>query len=173
MDGKDVSRLSALERARGGLMIVPQGRQLFPRLTVRENLGIIAQLLKMGPDVVDEALERFPILRERAVALAGVLSGGEQQMLAVTRALMTRPRVLLLDEMMTGLGPLIVDQLVATLESLVEQGIAILLAEPEIGQLARVTGRGYIMVRGEIVQTVEEGGPSLVDAYRRAIGMHA
>src|SRR4029079_2223231 len=97
LDGEQIAGSPSVTRARNGLAIVPQGRQLFPRLTVRENLQVYADRLKLPSSAVDGALDRFPILRERARRLAGILSGGEQQMLVVSRALMTEPRAILLD----------------------------------------------------------------------------
>src|SRR5690606_30498164 len=88
LGGEQLGSLDAIDRARAGVSIVPQGRQLFPRLTVRENLQVLAEILKLSQTEVDAALDRFPILRERENRLAGVLSGGEQQMLVVSRALM-------------------------------------------------------------------------------------
>lgn len=169
IDGEDLSGLPAVERARRGLMIVPQGRQLFPRLSVRENLALMSDLLDLPPETVDEALERFPVLVERASSYAGVLSGGEQQMLVVTRALMSRPKVLLLDEMMTGLAPLIVDRLLETLGALVAQGVAVIVADPALGNWTSIVDRGYVLVRGQIVRTVEDGGLALDEAYRAAV----
>src|SRR5699024_7205940 len=96
LDGADVTHRSAKDRAKAGLALVPQGRQLFPRLSVRENLQVMANQLGLPGDRVGAAMDRFPVLKQRARHLAGVLSGGEQQMLAVTRALMTDPTVLLL-----------------------------------------------------------------------------
>jgi branched-chain amino acid transport system ATP-binding protein len=171
VDGVDVSGLRATDRARAGIALVPQGRQLFPRLTVRENLQLMADLLKLDRGTVDEALDRFPILRQRARSLAGVLSGGEQQMLVVARSLMGSPRVLLLDEMTTGLAPLVVEQLAETVADLAwGAGTAVVLAEPSLGAIRRVVDRGVVLVRGEIV--AEADGPDALDArYREALGV--
>src|SRR6185369_2841286 len=114
LDGQDLSKLTPMQRARHGVALVPQGRQLFMRMSVRENLEVMARLLGLGEAEIEAGLDRFPVLRQRARQYAGVLSGGEQQMLAVSRALMGKPRLLLLDEMVTGLAPLIVRELVAT-----------------------------------------------------------
>ena len=172
IDGDDVSGLRATERARRGIAIVPQGRQLFPRLSVRENLVVMADVLGLGTDEVEHAIDRFPILRERAKSLAGVLSGGEQQMLVVTRALMGRPRAMLLDETMTGLAPLIVAELAETFVRLArEEGVAVLLAEPAIGQLSPIIDRGVVIRRGEIVARNEDGGAALDRAYKDAVGI--
>lgn len=171
VDGEDFSGRKATERAKGGVAIVPQGRQLFPRMTVRENLQLMADVLGLAGDTVDEAIDRFPILRERSRGLAGVLSGGEQQMLVVTRALMGAPRVLLLDEMMTGLAPLIVQELAETVVELArERGVAVVLAEPSIGALGPMIERGIVLIRGEVVARCDDGGAALDSAYRSAVG---
>jgi branched-chain amino acid transport system ATP-binding protein len=171
VDGADVSGLRATDRARAGIALVPQGRQLFPRLTVRENLQLMADLLRLDRGTVDEALDRFPILRQRARSLAGVLSGGEQQMLVVSRSLMGSPRVLLLDEMTTGLAPLVIEQLAETVAGLArDAGTAVLLAEPSLGAIRRVVDRGLVLVRGEIV--AEAPNPDILDdRYREALGV--
>jgi branched-chain amino acid transport system ATP-binding protein len=171
VDGEDMSRLRATDRARAGVALVPQGRQLFPRLTVRENFQLMADLLRLGRGTVDEALDRFPILRQRVRSLAGVLSGGEQQMLVVSRSLMGSPRVLLLDEMTTGLAPLVVEQLAETVAGLArDAGTAVVLAEPSLGAIRRVVDRGVVLVRGEIVASAD-GPDALDDAYRAALGV--
>ncbi len=171
LDGVDVSRLGAVARLRAGIALAPQGRQLFPRLTVRDNLRVMAELLRLPSSAVDEALDRFPILRSRVRSLAGVLSGGEQQMLVVTRSLMGEPRILLLDEMATGLAPVVVENLADTVARLVGRGVAVLLAAPDIGAIGRIVDRGYVLLRGEIVATVENGGDRLARAYEAAMGV--
>lgn len=171
LDGEDVSKLSPANRARAGIAVVPQGRQLFPKLNVIDNFRVMAELLRLPNSAVDEAIDRFPILRARMRSLVGVLSGGEQQMLVVSRALMGSPRVLLLDEMMTGLAPLIVAELARAVSTLASEGVAVLLAEPAIGAVRTIIDRGYVLVRGSIVAQEEGGGRPLDDAYRTAIGI--
>ena len=171
VDGEDLSGLGSSARARKGIAIVPQGRQLFAHLTVRENLQVMAEMLKLPRGAVGTALDRFPILHERVGSLAGVLSGGEQQMLVVTRALMGSPRVLLLDEMTTGLAPMIVQDLAATFRRLSAEGVAVVLAEPAIGALHGSIDRGSVLIRGEVVAVDETGGRSLDRAYQHAVGV--
>jgi branched-chain amino acid transport system ATP-binding protein len=172
LDGRDLSRLSALQRARSGVALVPQGRRLFMRMSVRENLQAMARLLSLGEREVETALDRFPILRERSAQMAGVLSGGEQQMLAVTRALMGKPRALLLDEMVTGLAPLIVQQLVDTALAMAAGGAIVIAAEPTVGALRAHIARGYVLLRGRIV-TEARSGEALDHAYQASIGVGA
>jgi branched-chain amino acid transport system ATP-binding protein len=171
VDNEEIAGSSSVARARHGLAIVPQGHQLFPRLTVRENLRVYADMLKLPGSAVDDALDRFPILRERAKRLAGILSGGEQQMLVVSRALMMTPRVILLDEIMTGLAPRIVESLVDVVRDLSTSGIAVLMAEPSIHAVRGVLDRGYVMIRGKVVDVSESGGVDLDDRYISAMGI--
>jgi branched-chain amino acid transport system ATP-binding protein len=171
LDGDEIGAQASVTRARNGLAIVPQGRQLFARLTVRENLQVYGDMLKLPSTAIDGALDRFPILRERSRRLAGVLSGGEQQMLVVSRALMTEPRAILLDEIMTGLAPRIVESLVDVVRDLSTSGIAVLMAEPSIHAVRGVLDRGYVMIRGRIVDVGEAGGIDLDDRYQRAMGV--
>ena len=170
VDGEEVARLSAMRRARAGVALVPQGRQLFARMTVVENLEVMAELLGLGREEVDRAMDRFPILRTRARQLAGVLSGGEQQMVAVARALMGHPRILLLDEMSSGLAPAVVRNLIETVQGLTREGVAVLLAEPAIGAVREHIDRGFVMLRGRIVAEVE-GADALDDAYQSKMGI--
>lgn len=169
LDGDDLSAMRPAARARAGIAIVPQGRQLFPRLNVADNLQVMAELLRLPRSEVDKAVDRFPILRTRMRSLVGVLSGGEQQMLVVTRALMGSPRVLLLDEMTTGLAPLIVRELADTVARLAGDGVAVLMAEPALGATRSIVDRGYVLVRGSVRATVENGGRALDDAYQSGL----
>jgi branched-chain amino acid transport system ATP-binding protein len=171
LDGADISNLTATARARHGIALVPQGRQIFARLSVWENLQIMAEVLRLGDDEAEAALHRFPILVERRRQLAGVLSGGEQQMLAVTRALMGSPRLLLLDEMTTGLAPLIVGQLMETAVAMAASGAIVVVAEPSISTLRDRIDRGYVLLRGAIVDVEEAGGVALEAAYRDRMGI--
>lgn len=170
LDGASVTSYTGMRRARAGIALVPQGRQVFPTLTVRENLVIMCRLLGIGFHHVESALDRFPILRQRANRVAGILSGGEQQMLAVTRALMGSPKVMLLDEMTAGLAPLIVDRLMETVRDLASAGVAILMAEPSIGVILDRVDRGYVLLRGDIV-AVADGGEAIQAAYEESLGM--
>ena len=170
LDGQDISRWTAMQRARAGVALVPQGRQLFMRMSVRENLAVMARLLDVGDAEVEAGLDRFPILRDRARQFAGVLSGGEQQMLAVSRALMGRPRVLLLDEMVTGLAPKIVAELVAIAVRMAADGATVLLAEPSIGAVRDRIDVGFVMLRGAVVGEAA-GGSALAAAYQRHMGV--
>lgn len=170
LDGEDVSAVPAMRRARAGIALVPQGRQLFARMSVRENLEVMREMLGVPRREIESAMDRFPILRTRARSLAGVLSGGEQQMLAVARALMGSPRVLLLDEMATGLAPTVVQQLLVTVRELAASGVAILMAEPAIGAVRDTVDRGFVLLRGRVV--AEAGnGDELDRAYQDRMGL--
>jgi len=145
----DVTGLPAFKVARRGIGYVPQGRQLFPKMTVLENLktGMASQ-----SDVcqLEGVFELFPVLRERLHQVAGTLSGGEQQALAISRTLVKRPSILLLDEPTTGLMPLFVSKLLEIIKKLNEQGIAILLVEEKIPFALCLAHRIYFMVKGKI-----------------------
>lgn len=170
VDSSDLSAASAGTRLREGVAYVPQGRQLFPRLTVRENLEIGARLVGARNDVLDSAFTRFPILLTRQRQLAGVLSGGEQQMLVLARALLAAPKVLLLDEMTTGLSPKITGELLDRVRELADSGVTVVVAEPALHRVARIVDRGYVMMRGA-VSGPEGDAASLDAAYRTAMGV--
>ncbi|WP_033288963.1 ABC transporter ATP-binding protein [Amycolatopsis jejuensis] len=165
LDGEDITAMPAAERARRGFALVPQGRQIFPTLTVRENLEVMAEVLRVKQDAVDAALDRFANLRRREKAYAGVLSGGEQQMLAVSRALMGPVRVALFDEVATGLAPVIVEEIGQVIRELAEQGTTVVLAAPSLGTLASCVDRGEVLIRGEVVAAAED--PVELERYQR------
>jgi branched-chain amino acid transport system ATP-binding protein len=155
-----------------GLCHVPEGRRIFSRLTVRENLRMGAFLLRDDALIakrMDAAFEMFPILAERAEQLGGTLSGGEQQMLAIGRALMLEPKVLLLDEPSLGLAPLIVRRIFDVIAALRSRGIAILLVEQNAQMALRAADRAYVMETGEITREGRGGDllhdPAIREAY--------
>ena len=138
-----------------GVALVPEGRRLFPKLTVTENL-MLGAFRKVARSAIDRnlalAYETFPALRERRSQLAGTMSGGQQQMLAIARALMSSPRLLLVDEPSVGLSPLLVSQTITKIGDLNQRlGLTVLMAEQNFNQAIRIANRGYIIVHGEIV----------------------
>ncbi|MGB6550022.1 MAG: ABC transporter ATP-binding protein [Xanthobacteraceae bacterium] len=151
--GAEISGLPAYRVAKRGIGLVPEGRQLFPNLTTRENL--VATASNRGGATEPWTLERvfalFPRLGERAGSMANLLSGGEQQMLAIGRALMTNPRLLILDEATEGLAPLIRDEIWRCLEKLRAAGQSILLIDKNVGAITRIADRHYFIERGRIV----------------------
>ncbi len=152
--GQDVSRTAAHLRARSGLAVCHEGRRLFTGLTVSENLALGAAFSGATPAQVDERRERilemFPILRERAQGLAGAMSGGQQQMLAIGRALMSGPRVLLLDELSLGLAPLVIESIYRALDDVRALGVSVLLVEQNTHCCLAVADRVYVLERGRI-----------------------
>ena len=159
LEGKEISGLSAPEIVRRGLGHSPEGRHVFPRLTVRDNLEMGAYLRPRRDKDVKKDLDRvfklFPRLLERHTQMAGTLSGGEQQMLAMGRAMMTRPRVLLLDEPSLGLSPVLVETIFQVIGELHEEGTTILLIEQNALMALRTAGRGYVIETGSIVMADE------------------
>lgn len=153
--GEDITQLSGEALVRRGLALVPEGRRIFSRMTVLENLQLGAYAV--DPKFFAADLERvcaiFPRLKERLQQRGGTLSGGEQQMLAIGRALMSRPKMLLLDEPSLGLAPLIVKQIFTVLRELNAQGMTIFLVEQNAHQALRLAHRGYVMVQGKIILT--------------------
>jgi len=151
--GQEVQQWPAYRISRLGIGLVPEGRQIFPLLTVRENLLATAanrHNLNSAWDL-KKVYDLFPILRDRRDQLGNSLSGGEQQMLAIGRALMTNPKLLILDEATEGLAPLIRDEIWGVLESLKEQGQSILLIDKNLEQLMRLVDQHFLMERGRIV----------------------
>ncbi|MFN9490220.1 MAG: ABC transporter ATP-binding protein [Betaproteobacteria bacterium] len=161
--GDDVTGKPAYHLVRKGLSLVPEGRGVFPRLTVAENLAMGAYIRNDRNEIrndLDRVCALFPRLAERKTQLAGTLSGGEQQMLAIGRALMSRPKLLLLDEPSMGLAPLMVQKIFETVRAIAAEGVTLLLVEQN-AKLALETGsRGYVMESGRIV--LADSAPALL-----------
>jgi branched-chain amino acid transport system ATP-binding protein len=151
----DLTRLSTEQIVNLGVAMVPEGRRLFPKLTVEENLLLGAFRPQARGDIAKNAAfsyEIFPVLAERKRQLAGSLSGGQQQMLAIARALMSAPKLLLVDEPSVGLAPILVSHTITKIKELKERyGLTVLMAEQNFHQAIRIADRGYIIVHGEIV----------------------
>jgi branched-chain amino acid transport system ATP-binding protein len=151
-DGDEVTRTPAAEIVARGITLAPEGRHVFPRMTVRENLELGAHLRRR--DGLGEDLERvfslFPRLEERQRQKAGMMSGGEQQMLAIGRALMGRPRLLMLDEPSMGLAPILVERIYETIREINRGGVAILLVEQNANFALDIARRGYVLETGQI-----------------------
>jgi branched-chain amino acid transport system ATP-binding protein len=169
----DLTRLSTEEIVNLGVAMVPEGRRLFPRLTVEENL-LLGAYRPVARAAISKnsafCYEIFPVLKDRRRQLAGSLSGGQQQMLAIARALMSSPRLLVVDEPSVGLAPILVSQTITKIGELKERhGLTVLMAEQNFHQAIRIADRGYIIVHGEIVfegkSVAELEGNELVKNY--------
>jgi branched-chain amino acid transport system ATP-binding protein len=169
--GADITRVPAHEIVKHGIALSPEGRHCFPRMSVRENLDLGA-FRRKGPGV-SEDLERvytlFPRLEERQRQKAGTMSGGEQQMLAIGRALMARPKLLMLDEPSMGLAPILVQRIYETVKEINKQGVAILLVEQNANYALDAAKRGYVLETGQIALSGESeklrGDPEVQRAY--------
>jgi len=150
-DGRDITSLPAHRRVKLGIALVPEGRRLFPNLTVEENLRVAGGAGRPGPWSVDKVLEAFPLLEPLRRKRAASLSGGEQQATAIGRALMTNPRLLLLDEVSLGLAPVVVEGVYRSLATLIEAGATILLVEQDLSRAMSVADRVACMLEGRIV----------------------
>jgi branched-chain amino acid transport system ATP-binding protein len=162
-NGKDISKQPPHVTALEGIAHVPEGRRIFPRLTVKENLEMGAFSVK-DKKVIKERMERafnyFPRLKERLHQNGGTMSGGEQQMLAIARALMMQPKILLLDEPSMGLAPVLVDQIFEIIQEMNQEGMTILLVEQNAFQALQIAHRGYVIQTGEI--TLEDDAKALL-----------
>jgi branched-chain amino acid transport system ATP-binding protein len=162
-DGADITGLRAERRARAGLALVPEGRRLFPSLTVAENLMVGASYGRPGPWTIDRVYELFGWMRDRRSQRAEQLSGGEQQAVAIGRALVANPRVLLLDELSLGLAPVVVGRIYQILPELLASGVTILLVEQDVSQALRVATHIHCLLEG---RTTLQGPPGGLTAER-------
>jgi len=155
-EGRDISRLRAHQTLALGISYVPEGRRVFAKLSVEKNLSLGAYTEKSQAEIrrrLEEVLELFPILRERARQTAETLSGGEQQMLAIARGLMSRPKLLMLDEMSLGLMPTLAEKMMETIPAINRSGVTVLLVEQMVQEALEIAHRGYVLQSGRIVQT--------------------
>lgn len=158
-DGRDITGLRPEKRAAAGIVMVPEGRRLFPSLSLEDNLKVGASYARKGPWTIDRVFELFPWMRERRGQKTAQMSGGEQQSVAIGRALVANPRVLLLDELSLGLAPVIVQRIYAMLPQVLESGITVLLVEQDVSQALRVATRLQCLLEG---RTTLEGTPAEV-----------
>jgi branched-chain amino acid transport system ATP-binding protein len=172
IDGEDVTRVPAHEIVDRGIALSPEGRHCFPRMTVRENLDLGAYRRRKDTSVADDlerVFELFPRLKEREKQKAGTMSGGEQQMLAMGRALMAKPKVLLLDEPSMGIAPILVQRIYATIAEINRGGMTILLVEQNANYALEVSRRGYVLETGRVVLEGEAAqlrtNPEVQSAY--------
>jgi branched-chain amino acid transport system ATP-binding protein len=153
IDGADQTRSAPSQRARRGLCLIPEGRGIFRSLTVRENIRLQVPPWVRGEaaeDAVERTVATFPVLGKRLGQTAGTLSGGQQQMLALSRAFVSRPRVVLLDEVSMGLAPLVIDEIFAALRLLADQGIALVLVEQYVHRAMAMADHVVLLVRGQV-----------------------
>lgn len=172
MDGTDITAVPGHRICRSGVAIVPEGRRLFPALTVRDNLDLGAfhkDARKRHADSLDWIHTLFPRLAERKTQLAGTLSGGEQQMVAIGRALMARPRLLLMDEPSLGLAPLIVDEVFEVIETVRSGGVGVLLVEQNVQRALDISSRAYLLSEGRIVMEGAAADLAKSPEVRRAV----
>ena len=171
-DGTDVTALRAHRRVAQGIALVPEGRRLFGGMTVQENLQVAMRVGRRGYWTLDAVMELFPMLRARRDALTGNLSGGERQAAAIGRALMTNPRLILLDEVSLGLAPVVIEQLYRSMRSLLAGGATLVLVEQELSRALSVATRVMCMLEGRIVLDSPAAAVTrdqIVDAY---FGLH-
>ena len=168
-DGEDISTVPPQNIVQRGISQSPEGRHIFPRMTVRENLDMGAYLRRDDySEDMERVFELFPRLKERERQKGGTMSGGEQQMLAIGRALMARPKLLLLDEPSMGIAPILVDRIYETIEEINKQGTPVLLIEQNAQMALQTADRGYVIETGEIVLEDEAGKLLGNDQVRKA-----
>ncbi len=170
--GEELTNVPPQNIVRRGVVQVPEGRHIFPKLTVQENLEMGAYIYQDKDRIkadMESVMTRFPRLRERRKQLGGTLSGGEQQMLAIARALMTRPDLILLDEPSMGLSPILVEQIFETIREINEQGVTVLLVEQNAQMALSIADRGYVLETGHVTLQGNSAelleNPQVIEAY--------
>ncbi len=171
-DGQRIEKKSANQRVRCGISMCPEGRKLFHQLTVLENIRLGAYLRKDKRGIVEsmkDCFKLFPILEKRQTQVAGTLSGGEQQMLALSRALMSQPKLLILDEPTLGLAPMVVEEIYTAITEIVSKGMTLLLVEQNASKALGISQRGYVLETGKIVMSGSrdelQANPRVREAY--------
>jgi urea transport system ATP-binding protein len=171
LDGEDVTKMRPNQRVARGLGYVPQGQQSFPQLTTLENLQLVADGRKRGAELVAEALDTFPALKDLLGRRAGLLSGGQRQQLAIARTLVTEPRMLILDEPTEGIQPNVVAEIESVVTGLTRRGdLSVLLVEQHVGFALRATDTYYVLESGRVTSH-GAGGPGALDAVRAAMAV--
>ncbi|MEV0682919.1 urea ABC transporter ATP-binding subunit UrtE [Nocardia sp. NPDC050378] len=170
-DGEKISKLSPSQRVKRGIAYVPQGQQSFPQLSTAENLQVVADGRKRGKALIDESLDLFPALRELLTRKAGLLSGGQRQQLAIARALITEPKLLILDEPTEGIQPSVVAEIERTIIELTRRGgLSVLLVEQHIGFALQAAQQYYVLHSGHVGST-GPGGAGTESAVRAAMAI--
>ncbi|GGN72713.1 urea ABC transporter ATP-binding subunit UrtE [Nocardia sp. MH4] len=170
-DGDKITKLSPSQRVKRGIAYVPQGQQSFPQLTTAENLQVVADGRKRGKALIEESLELFPALRELLTRKAGLLSGGQRQQLAIARALITEPKLLILDEPTEGIQPSVVAEIERTIIDLTQRGgLSVLLVEQHIGFALQAAQHYYVLHSGHLGSS-GEGGAGAESAVRAAMAI--
>jgi branched-chain amino acid transport system ATP-binding protein len=167
LDGEELAARSTVEIVERGVVHVPEGRKLFPEMTVRDNLllgGFARPARPLQAERLEKVFAVFPLLRERQRQLAGTLSGGEQQMVAIGRGLMAGPRILMLDEPSLGLAPILVEEMFGVIEEIHRQGVTVLLVEQNTEHALRIASRGFVLESGRVV--LSGTGPELLANQR-------
>lgn len=171
LDGEDITRRKPHERVARGMAYVPQGQQAFPHLTTAENLQLVADGRRRGKAAIAEALDLFPALRTLSNRRAGLLSGGQRQRLSIARALVTEPRILLLDEPTEGIQPSVVAEIEETILALAARGgLSVLLVEQHVGFAMRAAQRYYVLEAGRVTSS-GEGGQEAERSVREALSV--
>lgn len=170
LDGEDITRRKPHERVARGMAYVPQGQQAFPHLTTAENLQLVADGRRRGKEAIAEALDLFPALRTLSNRRAGLLSGGQRQQLAIARALVTSPRILLLDEPTEGIQPSVVAEIEETILALAARGgLSVLLVEQHVGFAMRAAQRYYVLEAGRVTSSGEGGQEAERSVDRKSV----